>query len=313
MKWKSTIVVLVGIWIATSWSLFHRGFFRVHDYVHAARIAEMRRALTDGHWPVRWSENFGYGYGMPLFEFYAPLPSMVGALINWLGVDIVTSVKWLYLLTNAGTVLGSYMLGYKLAGRRGGMLLSVLYSLAPYRAVNLYVRGALSEAVGMMWLPWIIWIVYQLFDRLLTFNQSRHQLWTNPPFWWLGLVMTLAALMLTHNLTTLIFLPIVGLLIVGLGTWLIVSGKDRGKIGGLGLIWILSALPLALGISAFYWLPAVWEKDLTQINSILSGYFNYQQHFLYLRQFWQSQWAYGGSVWGPNDDISFFWGCGQWW
>jgi hypothetical protein len=39
---------------------------------------EMERSLQRFEFPVRWSANFGFGYGMPLFNFYAPLPYYLG-------------------------------------------------------------------------------------------------------------------------------------------------------------------------------------------------------------------------------------------
>src|SRR5688572_3917950 len=101
----AVVVLLVLVALASSWSLFKPGFFRVHDYVHAARIAEMTRALQEGQFPVRWSGNFGYGYGMPLFEFYAPLPFYVGAGLYWLGLPIVTVLKVLWIGVSVLTLL----------------------------------------------------------------------------------------------------------------------------------------------------------------------------------------------------------------
>ena len=68
---------------------------------------------------------------------------------------------------------------------------------------------------------------------------------------------------------------------------------------------------MAAALTAFYILPAFIEKDGTIISSIFSGYFHYSHHFLYIRQFFQDKWQYGGSAWGPDDQISFFLGKGQ--
>ena len=153
--------ILVGLFftlsiLATCWSLLHPTFFRVHDFVHAARIVEMLRGLNDGQFPVRWSANFGFGYGMPLYEFYAPLPYFVGAGLMWLGMDVVTAIKILYIITAVGAWWGMYKLGSSLFGRASGILAAVAFTLAPYRALNLYVRGALSESWAIMFFPWIL-------------------------------------------------------------------------------------------------------------------------------------------------------------
>src|SRR5579859_1412413 len=111
---------------ASSWALLHSGMFRVHDYTHAARIGEMLRALQDGHFPVRWTANFGFGYGMPLFEFYAPLPYYIGTFFYWLGINIIVVIKLLFFFSSAASFIGMYLLGSKLFGRTGGILSAVV-------------------------------------------------------------------------------------------------------------------------------------------------------------------------------------------
>ncbi len=283
-----TIFLLI-IFIATNYSIFHSSFFHVHDFTHAARIAEMARALDQGQFPVRWSENFGYGFGMPLFNFYAPLPYFIGAIFFKMGFDVVASIKILYLLISLVTLLGSYSLGRKLLGRWGGLLLATAYTLAPYRALNLFVRGAVSEAFAMAFLPLVIFAIVAFIKK-----QDKKYL--------LLLIVSIFSIILSHNLTALIFIPMAALF-----TFIYLLQQKKIK-----LIWpIAGSFLLSAALSFFYILPAFMEKDLTMINSIFSGYFHYSHHFLYIRQFFQDNWQYGGSAWGPNDDISFFLGKGQ--
>lgn len=298
---------LVLIFLASSWSLFTPKFFRVHDYTQAGRIVEMTKALADGHFPVRWASDFGFGYGMPLFEFYGPLPFYTGAIFYWLGVDVVTVIKILYLLANAGTLLGAYWLGKKIFGRSGGLLTAAALTLAPYRALNLFVRGALNEAWAIMFLPWILLGVVKIF---------RQEKWG-----WLLMSLALTGLFLSHNITTMIFAPILVLFCLGYFLYLWIS-KDtllfrRGQFRWRSFLRLVGQLIgsglLAIGLSAFYLIPAFLEKGLTQVESvILTPYFNYHLHFLYIRQFFNPNWGYGGSGWGVADDISFFLGWGQW-
>lgn len=288
------ISFLLIIFVASSWSLIRPGFFRAHDYVHGARIAEMTRALQDGHFPVRWSENFGYGFGMPLFEFYAPLPYYVGSLFYWLGIDLVTCVKLIFLLANLGSLIGANQLGKKLFGIRGGILLSAAFTLAPYRAVNLFVRGAISEAWGMMALPWILLGIIQIVK-----DKNKKGIIT--------LMIGLVILMLSHNLTTLMFVPFSFVFAIG---YTYISTKKLKSFLPL-ISKITGGYLLAGGLAAFYLIPAFMEKQFTQISTILGGYFHYSNHFLYIRQFFYPNWGFNGSGWGPNDDISFFLGYGQ--
>jgi len=274
---------------ASSWALLHSGMFRVHDYTHAARIGELLRALQDGHFPVRWSANFGFGYGMPLFEFYAPLPFYVGALLYWLGVNITTSIKLLYLFCSLVTFWGTFQLGKRLFGRSGAILSAVALTLAPYRALNLFVRGDLSEAWGIMALPWVLLGIVQVTKR-----EKRG--------WW-SLLFGLIVLFLSHNITTLLFIPVS--VLFAIGYWLI---EKRKIVSGLQMIGIYI---LAIGFAAFYIFPALLEKDLTKVNGIFQGYFFYGNHFLLVRQFFEDKWGYGGSAPWPYNGISFFFGYGQ--
>jgi hypothetical protein len=299
---------------AASWSLLHPGFFRVHDYVHAARIAEMLRGLQDGQFPVRWSSNFGFGYGMPLFEFYAPLPFYVGAFLYWLGFEVITTIKLLYLICTIFTFLGMYHLGKTLFGRSAGLLSAIALTVAPYRAVNLFVRGSLSEAWGIMALPWVLYGIVSVVR-----NEKKG---------WLILLVSLFVLFLSHNITTLIFIPMS--VIFGVGYWLIrnrtnlkiqknVATKKKSVAQTWSKIPTLWRSPLQLiltyilgiGVAAFYLFPAFIEKDFTKVNAIFGGYFHYSHHFLYIRQFFIPNWGYGGSNWGPDDGLSFFLGYGQ--
>jgi len=258
----------------------------------------MLRGLQDGQLPVRWSANLGYGYGMPLFEFYAPLPFVVGAALLWLRLDIVLVLKLLYLLSNVGTLLGAYLLGKRLFGKTGGWVSATAYTLAPYRAVNLYVRGALSEAWAMMALPWV------LLGIVMVIRKERAGLWI-----FLGGLLTL---FLSHNLTTLMFVPISGVFAVCYWLSQRRSGQKRQLQMRLNeLLNILAGYLLAVCLSAFYIFPALLENQFTKIYTIFSGYFSYQNHFLYIRQFFNPKWGYGGSAWGPNDDMSYFLGYGQ--
>ncbi len=297
MKKLLTVLSLLAIIIASSWALTHDQFFRAHDYIHAARVIEIYRALSDGQLPVRWSENFGYGYGMPLFEFYAPLPYYVGAALHWFGFEVLTVVKLLFLFSAIFTTYGAYKLGNRFFGRSGAILTAAAITLAPYRAVNLFVRGALSEAWGIMAMPWILLGILQIVGR------EKNG--------WKTLTISLVVLMLSHNIMTMLFVPLSLLftvLFLGYRKWIVHKNK-KSELGAL--LRVNGSLLLATGLSSFYLFPALMEKNLTKVESIFSGYFHYSHHFLYIRQFFILNWGYEGSAWGPDDGLSFFLGWGQ--
>lgn len=287
--------------ILISFPFFNSKLFEVHDYVHGARIAEMKRALNDGHFPVRWSQNFGFGYGMPLFQFYGPLPYYFGVLVYLLSGSLIFSVKSIFLLCNFLTLVGGFLLGKKLfKSHLSATFLSLLITISPYRILNLYVRGAANELWGIMSLPWIFWSITKIIK-----NEKHSYLW---------LTASLSVLFLSHNISTLIFAPFIILFALIVFFTQFLKGKIVNKSNWKTSVFRLFAGGfLAVGLSSFYLFPAFFEKGFTQVDQyILSDYFNYQVHFLYPKQFLRTSWDYGGSEWGPNDPISFFLGYGQW-
>ncbi|MEN8252818.1 MAG: glycosyltransferase family 39 protein [Patescibacteria group bacterium] len=299
LKKAYVFLLLLTIFIVSNWSLIdYTKFYRGHDPTHSSRIAEMSRALEDGHFPVRWTENFGFGYGMPLFEFYAPLPFYLGSFLYWLNLDMSLVINILYMISGLTALLGSYKLASKLFGSSAGLVAAAAFTLAPYRAVNIFVRGAMSEAWGIMIMPWILLEIVLILE-----NRKNKKAW-------ILLVLSLLVMMLSHNLTTLMFVPVSLIFAVFYALYTgAINWKKKRLVNSV--FKIISAYLLSIGLTAFYLFPAFLEKDFTKISSILEGYFHYSHHFLYIRQFLIPSWGYGGSAWGPDDGISFFLGYGQ--
>ncbi len=305
---KGLLFFWLGISVlATSWSLVHPGLFQLHDQTHASRISQMALAIQDAHFPVRWVKDFGVGYGMPLFEFYAPLPYYSGTVLLLAGLSMEWVIKWLMIISSLGTCVGAYLLGRWLTDKReAGWVSAMALTLAPYRAVNLFVRGALSETWGIMGAVWI------LAGLVMVVKQQR----------WGKFVLLFGWVILTlsHNLMWLMFLPMAA----GFSLALWLTEKPRPKWPTLRTIALYSGL--GLGLSAFYLVPLIMEKSLINIEGFSTA-FNYSQHFVYSFQWFKPLWGYGGSAPLPYNDQSYFlgypqlilaglavgWGIWQWW
>lgn len=293
------ILILVGTILISNWWLVTQPMFYTHDYLHGARIAELTRGLLSGQLPVVWTQNFGFGYGMPMFEFYAPLPYLVGSLFQ-LGslavnaANLTWLVKLLFVLVNLATLGGGYLLAREWYERAPAALAASFLTLASYRAMDLFARGAMSELWAIMALPWLLLGL----SRLIA-NHRHGYLWT---------LLGGAILVLSHNITTMLVAPI-------LVVWVIVLSV-RQQLTGRKL-WLASrrlliAAALVFGLTAFYLIPALTEQPLTQVKQwILSDYFDYQVHFLSWKQFFWDRFGYGGSGYGTNDGLSFFLGWAQ--
>jgi hypothetical protein len=69
----------------------------------------------------------------------------------------------------------------------------------------------------------------------------------------------------------------------------------------------------SFGFAAYFTLPVVFEQRFAHVETLVIGYFNYLAHFLDIKQmFFNINWGYGSSVYGPDDTMSFAIGYLQW-
>lgn len=269
---KKNWSLLIGLLLIlpTLWPLFRADFFQMHDWTHVARLVELDVALKAGQIPPRWAPDLGWGQGMPLFHFYAPLPYYFAELLYLIKLPAVWAIKIVFGLNFIVGFYFMYLWAKSFWGKSGGLIAAIAFTYLPYRAVQFYVRGSLGELTAMTFLPLLF---YALNKKKIIFSALA---WT--------------AIFLSHNviaLFSLFFLPF----------YFIFNIKNWQK-------FILISL-LTFGLSAFFILPAFFEKNLTIVNSLTDGYFNYSYHFIYLRQLLTRFWGYGGSIFGLEDGMSF--------
>lgn len=240
----------------------------MHDDQQVVRLQQMDKSLKAGQFPVRWVQDLGFGYGYPVFNFYPPLAYYTGEVVHFFGPGYIDSIKIVWFLALLGSAVSMYFFGKEFFGKWGGLTSSMFYLYAPYHAVDAYVRGALAELCSFVWLPLILLFSYKNMPILTGI--------------FLGL------LMLTHNL---IFLPFVGIYIV----WSLAFKRNP-----------ILPIIIAFGLTAFFWLPSLWEKQFTLVDQLLiKNLASYKIHFLCPQQLWYSPWGFGGSVAGCNDGLSF--------
>ena len=80
------------------------------------------------------------------------------------GVSLVNCYKVFVFLLNAGTAAVAYVsFSGLLRSKRTGLLAALLYTLSVYRLIDLYTRAAAGEALAMVFLPLVLWGMYELF------------------------------------------------------------------------------------------------------------------------------------------------------
>ncbi len=278
--------------------LFADGFFSMHDETQIARVFVMAEALRDGQIPVRVVEHLGYDLGYFIFNFYAPFAYYLGAVFVLMGVSAVLSTK---LMIGSGIILAGifmYLFAREFWGKLGGIFSGVLYIYAPYHGVNAYVRGAIGELWAYAFIPLMFFGFYKLFT-VLTRNEGsglqKAKIWKYIIIAAVGY----AGIILSHNLTAMMVTPFILLLFI-VYYFLFIRRKQLFAIR-----YLLYALFLGLGLSMFYFMPALLEMRYVNIGSILGGGSDFRDHFLCPFQLWSSPWGYGGSVPGCIDGMSF--------
>ena len=275
-------VLVLSYWAVKS--LFIPGFFPIHDDTQVSRIYEMSKALSDGMFPVRWVADLGFGYGYPIFNFYAPLSYYFGAAVTLIGADPLSSTKITFALGLLLAGVFMFLLGKSLWGNLGGIISAILYIYAPYSALNIYVRGDLAEVWGYAFVPLFFYGIINIYKSLklkYVFISS------------LGL----AAIILSHNLTAymtaIFFVP----------TVIFFTFVSKNKIRFL--VYSLASFILGSLLASFYFIPALAEMRFTNIFSQVGGGADFRDHFICLSQLWESNWGFGGSAVGCLDGMSF--------
>jgi len=273
-------LVLLALSIPAILWLLARGFYEPHDLHHVADIYQMTRAIESGQIPPRLGPDFSFGYGYPLFNFYYVLPFYLGAFSFFLFGSLIASFKLVFLISAVLSVFGMYLFLREFVGKFPAIVGSVLFLYTPYRAVEIYVRGAMGEALALSLLPFVAWAIVRVIKRPKISVIA-------------GASLILALFLLSHNYLWILAAPWFALLIL----LLVKDQKEKIK----RLIRLILVGVLGAGLSIYWWLPALFENKLVSSTTP----FPLIDHFPFIKQLIIPSWGHGSSVWGPGDEISF--------
>lgn len=270
------------------WDLVHSGLPVTHDgQDHVARIANFYASLSEGHIVPRWAANLNWGYGHPILMFLYPLSSYVASLFHVAGFSFVDSTKLVFAVAYIASALTMYVWAATAWGTAAGITASVLYAFAPYRFVDLYVRGAIGEHMAFVFPPLICY-------GLVILSRAKHI--------WSPYAMTIVAfgttlLILSHNALSLMFLPIIAL-------YALYLAFSECKHPARFLTACAVSVSFGFFIAAFYWVPAFFEGKYTLRDIVTAG--GMTGRFVPWFAFLYSPWSYGG-----GNELSKWLGAGQ--
>jgi uncharacterized membrane protein len=225
---------------------YTRGFpFTADGMLHVLRIVLLDWHVRHGLLFPRWVPELVLGYGYPVFNFYGPGTFYLAEGLRLLGLSELTALMGTLGLLVVFGGGGMYLLARDVFGEPAGpwpaLVSAVAYMYAPYLLTNVFIRAAIGEVGAQALLPWIFW------------SFRRLALDARPARYWLAAALSLGALACTHNIT-LIFLP-PALLLYLAALWV------QGGRAPRRLAWLAAGGLAAVGVSAFFWLPLIVERQ----------------------------------------------------
>jgi len=256
----------------------------------AIRLHELHYVISENlRILVPWSPDLAFGHGYPFFVFYPPLASYSAEIPHLLGADLLQAVKTSFALSLilSGLSMAAFISyinrQYELRACPETIgLAAAVYVIAPYRMVDIYVRGSIAECWSFVFFPLILMGCHMLAD------DKRYK----------GLIIgsvSYAALILSHNIMALYFSGILCMYVMA------ISGIRRRWV------WTVALIVLGQGLSAFFWIPALANMSLVKTDpaTLWATAEDVASHAVYLPQLLSPFWGFGLSCPGPEDGMPF--------
>ena len=260
--------------------------------IHLFRAVQLDWAVRNGYLYPRWAPDLAYGFGYPLFLVHGPTIQYVIAGLHALGLSFLSATLGSFALADLAGALGAFSLARLILGStRAGLLAACAYAYSPYILGSLY-RGSPAEALALGLLPWLLWAFYGL-EHAPTPRR-------------LALAAGLFALFpLLHNPSAVLASGTLAVFVLALS----LSGARRSPRAALAAARpALLAIALGLGLSAFYWLPVVFETRFIQIERAYEpNVLNFRFNFLSLRELLAPPVAFDPRLIGWHAPRSYGW------
>jgi hypothetical protein len=225
--------ILLLALVAVLVPLINKGFFVSDDGEWMIiRLTAFYQAFREGQFPVRFLGRLNNSYGYPVANFLYPGFLYIGSLFRAMGFSFVDSVK----LILGGSVVGAsvflflWLRIFFTPFLSASGVLSFLF--APYLLFDIYKRGSVGEVLALCWAAMGIYSI------------DAKKPWLFVP--------AVALLIVAHNSLALLF--------IGFFLFYVIStGRLRDY---------LYPFVLGVGLSTFFWFPALHERVYTVFNSV---------------------------------------------
>ena len=164
-------VLLISVIAMLPYTVY--GLGKGHDLTfHLIRIESLVEELRNGVFPVYLQPLWFSGYGCPVSVYYGDILLYIPAFLRLAGFSVNFSYKFFVFLINCGTCVFSFALFQHLfSSEELAWLLTFAYVCAPYRLTDVFVRAAVGEFCGLMFIP----LAFLGMHYIYKFDDSRYK------------------------------------------------------------------------------------------------------------------------------------------
>lgn len=165
MNHKVEIGAILGITISASLLLFMPGITLGHDlFFHLMRIEGISDELSQGHFPVRLQSIWLDDYGSPVSIFYGDLLLYFPAILHLFGLGLTKAYELYLFFVNFATAILSFICFKQIFKNRNiALTLSLVYTTASYRLVDIFVRSSVGEYTSFLFFPLVALAFYRIY------------------------------------------------------------------------------------------------------------------------------------------------------
>ena len=274
---KSTrIVIWVLVWLCVYVSIpLMNSFMLITDDLtyHLTRVSGIYESIRDGQFPVFVNQKQMFKYGYASSIMYPHLFLFIPVILRFLGMSLLNAYKvFLCMINTAGVLIAYYSFKKIFSSRRTTLVSSSAFILSLYFILNQYHRGALGEAIAMIFLPLLFLGLYEVYFR------DFHK--------WPILVIAVTGILESHVISVFIYGCIALVALVAAFPHMIKKHELLKRIGAL-----FKAAAVALCLNAFFLIPFItyYREPLNATtNTFADGISEFMNSAVYVSQMFLS-------------------------
>jgi hypothetical protein len=257
-----------------------------HDSLeYPPRLTEFAKILDDHQFPPVWAPDLGNGHGQPLFEFAPPLIYAVALPFFKAGMSLANSLQFGLAILFAIGAIAVFLIGRRLSfSRVVSVGAAAAWLFAPYQALDIYVCARFAESAAIAVAPLALLGLINAVQQPTAISVV------------LG-ALALALVPLAHNAIALLMFPAFALFVAARSA--VSDHRLKTAAAGAGV------LVGGLGLSAFFWLPALLERDYVKTDLLRTDFLNWTNYIISPSQLFWSPWGFGYAMRGPGNGISY--------